>query len=366
MKIPLVDLRAQYLSIKPEIDRAIKRVINNSSFINGEENELFEKEFAQYCGVKYAKGVASGSAALDLALEALEVKIGDEVLCPSHTFAATAEAIVHRGAKPVFVDIDESTYNIDPTLVEKSITRKTRAIIVVHLYGQPADIDKIKKIARKNNLFLIEDAAQAHGAEYKNKKVGSFGDIACFSFFPAKNLGCYGDGGMIVTNSKELSEKVSRLRDHGRIGKYEHVEVGYGERLDNLQAAILKIKLKKLDDWNNRRREIAKIYTSSLSFKYTTPKVVRDTSPVYYVYTLRHPQRDKIREGLKKRGVSTGIYYPVPLHLQEAFKNLGYKGGDLPITEKVCSEIFSIPIYPELESKEIRKIIESLDEVAKS
>jgi len=360
MKIPLVDLYAQYFSLKPEIDKAIKRIIKTSAFINGEDNRLFEEEFARFCGVKHAIGVASGSAALDISLETLGITEGDEVICPSNTFTATAEAIVHRGAKPVFVDIDEESYNIDPCKIENKINTKTKAIIVVHLYGCPSNMDEINKIAKKYKLWVIEDAAQAHGASYKGKKVGSLGDIACFSFFPAKNLGCYGDGGAVVTNNSGLAKKIKLLKDHGRTEKYIHKEIGYGLRLDNLQAAILRVKLKYLDKWNRKKRKIASVYNKNLKELYTTPEIKENTKPVFYVYTLRHTKRDRIIDRLKSVGISTGVYYPVPLHLQEAYGYLGYKKGDLPVTEKVCKEIFSIPIYPELQQMQINTIIQKL------
>ena len=360
MRIPLVDLKAQYRSIKKEIDISIETVIKTSCFINGKDNELFEKEFAKYCNAKYAIGVASGSVALDLILEAMEVLPGDEVICPSHTFTATAEAIVHRRAKPVFVDINERAYNIDVKLIERKVNKKTKGIIAVHLYGNPADMDSINEIAKKYKLWVLEDAAQAHGAEYMNRKVGSLSDIACFSFFPAKNLGCYGDGGAVVTNNSRLAKKIKLLKDHGRTEKYIHKEIGYGLRLDNLQAAILRVKLKHLDKWNRKRREVANVYSKNLKELYTTPKIEEKTKPVFYVYTLRHTRRDRIMDWLKSVGISTGVYYPVPLHLQEAYRYLGYKKGDFPITEKVCKEIFSIPIYPELQQMQINTIIRRL------
>jgi len=360
MNIPLVDLYAQYYSLKSMIDKTFKRIIKTSVFIDGEDNKLFEEEFASFCGAKYAVGVASGSAALDLSLEALGITRGDEVICPSYTFTATAEAIVHRNAKPVFVDIDEDTYNIDPCKIESKINMKTKAVIAVHMYGCPSDMDKITKIAKKHKLWVIEDAAQAHGLRYKGKKAGSLGDIACFSFFPAKNLGCYGDGGAIVTNNKKLALKIRLLKDHGRTEKYLHKEVGYGLRLDNLQAAILRVKLKHLEKWNRKRRDISNVYNKDLKELYITPKIKEYAEPVFYVYTLRHKNRDRIIELLKSVGISTGIYYPVPLHLQEAYKYLGYKKGDFPITEKICGEIFSIPIYPELRRVQIDFIIKKL------
>ena len=251
-------------------------------------------------------------------------------------------------------------YNIDVKLIEKKVNKKTKGIIIVHLYGDPVDMGSIIEIARKHKLWVVEDAAQAHGASYKGRKIGSFGDIACFSFFPAKNLGCYGDGGAVVTNSNKFAKKIKSLRDHGRTEKYLYKEVGYGIRLDNLQAAILRVKLKHLDKWNRKRREIANIYNKNLKELYITPEIKENAEPVFYVYTLRYTERDRIIDRLKSVGISTGVYYPVPLHLQEAYKYLGYKRGDLPITERVCSEIFSIPIYPELSEKQINFIINKL------
>ncbi len=358
--IPLVDLKAQYLTIKKDIDAAIKRVIKLSAFINGSDNSLFEKEFAQFVQAKYAVSVSSGSQALDLALEALGITEGDEVICPAHTFTATAEAIVHRQAVPVFVDIDELSYNLDPEQLESKITPRTKAIIIVHLYGQPADMDKIKTIAKKHHLKVIEDAAQAHGALYKGKRVGALGDIGCFSFFPSKNLGCFGDGGMVVTSSKRLADKVMMLKDHGRSKKYDHLMIGYGARMDNLQAAVLRVKLKKLDLWNQRRREIAQYYNFKLKGQYIVPEPVPETTPVYYVYTLRSKKRDMLIEKLKSNLIAAGIYYPIPLHLQKAYRFLNYKTGDLPKTEKVAREIFSIPIYPEMTKKQMDKVVNVL------
>jgi len=365
-KIPLVDLVAQYKSIKTEIDASVYAVIESAEFINGEENRKFEEEFARYCGVKYCVSVGSGSVALDFSIEALGLGEEDEVICPSHTFTATAEAIVHAGVKPVFVDIDEFTYNIDPKLVEKKVTRRTKAIVVVHLYGMPADMSALRRIARKYGLYLIEDAAQAHGAFYRGRMAGSLGDIACFSFFPAKNLGCFGDGGAVVTNNKSLADKVRLLRDHGRREKYEHLQVGYGGRLDNLQAAVLRVKLKYLDEWNEARRRVASNYNERLEGAYVTPFVPSGVVPVYYVYTLRYKRRDKVMKLLGEKGISVGIYYPVPLHLQRAYKYLGYKKGDLVITERVCREIFSIPMFPELKKRQIEKITDALLLIDKS
>lgn len=360
--IPIVDLKVNYKALKVELDPVIKRVIEETCFINGEDNKLFDEEFALYCGTKYSIGVGSGSVALDFAVEALGIKSGDEVICPTHTFTATAEAIVHQGAIPVFVDVDEDTHNIDPKLIEGKITHRTKAIIPVHMYGNPVDMDPLIKIAKKYKLKIIEDCAQAHGALYHGKKVGTLGDVACFSFFPAKNLGCFGDGGSIVTNNKKIAQKIQLLKDHGRFNKYNHQEIGYGGRLDNFQAAILRVKLKHLDSWNKKRRKIAEIYNDKLKNKYIIPKIPQGCTSVYYVYTLRSKKRDQIIAKLKENGISVGIYYPVPLHLQKAYQYLNYKKGDFPITEKICREIFSIPMFPELNEIQINKIIKCLQE----
>lgn len=360
-QIPIFDLNKQYLNLKKEIDPVIARIFETSAYINGPECESFEHNFAKYCNTKYALGVASGTSALSLSLEALEIGEGDEVICPSHTFAATAEAIVHRKAIPVFVDIYEHTYNINPIEIEKAITNKTKAIIVVHLYGQPAKMDEIMKIAKMHSLKVVEDAAQAHGATYQGKKVGSIGNIGCFSFFPAKNLGCAGDGGGVTTNNKKLYEKVKSLKDHGRVSKYVHKEVGYGERLDNLQAAILNVKLPYLDEWNERRNEIAAKYSNNLNPDLKPPHISPKSRSSFYVYTLRHENRDKIIEELQKNGINAGIYYPIPLHEQDAFK--AYKKNTLPVTEKIAKEVFSIPVYPELENEQIHYIIETLNRI---
>lgn len=366
MEIPLVNLKAQYLSIKKEIDKAIKNVIYQSAFIGGKELKSFEEEFAKFCGVRYGVGVASGSVALDLAVMSLGVGPGDEVILPAHTFIATAEAVSHAGAKPVFVDIDERTYNIDPLLIEKALTKKTKIIIPVHLYGQPADMDRILKIAKKYQLKVLEDAAQAHGAEYKGKRVGSFGEAAIFSFFPAKVLGCYGDAGIVVTNNKKIAEKIALLRDHGRKEKYAYQILGYGLRMDNLQAAILRVKLKYLSKWIEKRRQLAKFYNKLLAGgKVAIPYEPDYAKSVYYVYTVRVKERDRIQKELKEKGIYTGIYYPIPLHQQPAYKDLGYKKGSLPKTEKVVREIISLPLYPELASSKIVKIANVIDKLVR-
>jgi len=358
MNIPLLDLKKQYLSIKKEIDGAIQDVLNNTQFILGKNVKNFEKEFAKFCDVKYAVGVGSGTDALYLALKSLNISKNNEVIIPVNTFIATAEAITLNGAKPVFVDIDLNTMNINPQKIEKAITKRTKAIIPVHLFGQPVDMDAILKIAKKYNLYVIEDCAQAHGAKYKNKKVGSIGDIGCFSFFPGKNLGAYGDAGIITTNNKKLAQKIYILRNHGRLEKYKHKIEGVNSRLDEIQAAILKIKLKYLKSWNKDRQKNAKIYDKLFKNvnNIITPQIVRDNKSVYYFYVIRVKNRKKTQKRLKEKGVSTGIHYPIPLHLQPAYKYLGYKKGDFLKAEKLSKEILSLPIYPELTERQIKYI----------
>ena len=358
--IPFVDLKAQYDSIKNEIDGAIQRVLDSTSFIMGEELERFEEEFALFCNTKYAIGVANGSDALILALRACGISKGDEVITVPHTFIATTEAITHVGGKVVFVDINPKTYTIDVSKIEEKISNKTKAIIPVHLYGQPADMDPIIELAKKYNLRVIEDAAQAHGAEYKGEKVGSIGDVACFSFYPGKNLGAYGDAGMITTNNEEISKKLKLLRNHGRITKkYEHEIEGYSSRLDNLQAAILRVKLRHLNKWNDMRRKNARKYNELLNNidNVIVPYEADYAKHVYHLYVIRIEGRDKLREVLKSKGIATGIHYPIPLHLQLAYNYLGYKNGDFPITEKASQEIISLPMFAELSDEQIEKIV---------
>jgi dTDP-4-amino-4,6-dideoxygalactose transaminase len=359
--IPLVDLKAQYESIKPEVDEAIQRVIANTSFILGEEVKGFEEAFAAFCGVRYAVGVASGTAALHLALLACDVGPGDEVITSPHTFVATAETICHAGARPVFADIDLASYNIAPTQVEAAITPRTKAIIPVHLYGQPADMDPLLDIARHHGLKVIEDAAQAHGAEYNGQRAGTLGDVACFSFYPGKNLGAYGDGGMVVTSDAEIADGVRLLRNHGRHSKYEHLIVGYGERLDALQAAILGVKLRHLDEWNERRRQVASRYRELLAnHAIQVPQEVDGVRHVYHQFVVRVQDRDAVRERLKGDGIAAGVHYPIPLHLQPALAWLEYQEGDFPNAEWAAREVLSLPIYPEITEEQIAQVAQSL------
>lgn len=364
-KIPMVDLHRQYKSIKKEIDCAIFDVIKESGYINSRFVKKLEQEIAEYCKIKYAVGVNSGTDALYLSLWALGIKQGDEVITTPFTFIATAEVIVLLEARPVFVDVDYETYNIDADLIEKKITKKTKAIIPVHLFGFPYEMDKIKKIAKKHNLFLIEDAAQAIGAEYNGKRIGSFGNTGCFSFFPSKNLGAYGDGGIIITDSKKLAERLKILRNHGSKIKYFNEEIGVSSRLDGIQASILSVKLKHLDKWNRKRREMAELYNSLLkNINWIgLPKENKSCNHVYNQYTIRvkNGKRDKLKKYLEKKGISSMIYYPLPLHLTKAMRYLGYKKGSFPVSEKLSKQVLSLPISADLKKEEVKYIVDVIN-----
>ena len=361
--VPLVDLKAQYASIKPEMDAAIQRVLSHCGFIMGPEVKAFEEAFAVYCGAEQAVGVASGTAALHLSLLACSLGPGDEVITTPFTFFASGEAISQTGARPVFVDIDPFTYNIDPARIEAAITPRTKAIMPVHLYGQPAEMDPILGVAHRHDLLVIEDAAQAHGAEYRGRRAGSVGDLACFSFYPSKNLGCYGDGGMIVGSDPELLARVRKLRDHGRISKYEHDELGWGYRLDALQAAILGVKLRHLDDWNEARRAHAARYDELFAdTEVIRPTVLDHVKHIYHCYVIRTSRRDELVEHLKAEGIGVVIHYPLPLHLQPAYKDLGHQLGDFPVSEACAKEIVSLPMYPELTSEQQERVAEAVKE----
>ncbi|MDD5627247.1 MAG: DegT/DnrJ/EryC1/StrS family aminotransferase [Patescibacteria group bacterium] len=353
-QIDFVNLKRQYQAIRSEIDHAIREVLNTASFIGGEKIQTFEKEFAKYCGAKYCVTVNSGTDALKFICQALNIQEGDEVLVPVNTFIATALAVSMTGAKPVFVDCDEDSYNIDTNSIEPKITSKTKAIIAVHLYGQPAEMDEILKVARKYKLPVIEDACQAHGAIYKNKKVGNFGIAAAFSFYPGKNLGAYGDGGAVVTNNLKMAEKIKRLREYGQKEKYVHWEKGTNSRLDALQAAILAVKLKYLDEWNKKRREAAAYYIEQLKdLPIKLPMIEKNHKHVFHLFVIETDLRNEMMEFLQERGVFCGIHYPLPIHLQKAYKELGYKKGDFPIAEKLSKRILSLPMYAELKKQEI-------------
>ncbi len=363
MPILMTDLKAQYASIKDEIDAAIQQVIESGRFILGPEVEAFEKEMASYCGVKFAIGVASGTDALILSLIACGVKPGDEVITTPFTFIATAEAITQCGAVPVFADIDKRTYNINPAQIEPKITSKTRAVIPVHLYGQPTEMEAILELGKGHNLKIIEDCAQALGAEYKGKKVGSVGNTGCFSFFPAKNLGAYGDGGMVVTNDPQIAEVVRMLRQHGSKTSYYHIIPGFNSRLDALQAGILRIKLRYLDSWNSLRRQKASLYMQLLGeIDGIEPPYIAEhveSSANYYTIRLRNRSinRNKLREYLGSKGINTAVYYPLSLHLQEAYKPLSYKLGDFPVSELAQEQVLSLPMFPELSEEQIKEVV---------
>ena len=393
MNIPLIDLKAQYKSISEDLDRVTKEVLSSASYIMGKKVTEFEKEFAEYIGVKHAISVGNGTDALVIALKSLGIGAGDEVITTPFTFFATAETISAVGAIPVFVDVENDTFNIDPAKIEEKITKKTKAIIPVHIFGQSAKMDEINEIAKKHNLKVIEDACQAVGSKYKGKMIGNLGDVACFSFFPTKNLGCAGDGGMLVTDDDKVATIAKALRTHGSGEngqkaynllnniteevktvknaddtvynplKYYNYLIGYNTRLDAIQAAILSVKLTHIDNWNAKRREISKIYDEKLKdTDLVTPFISEENEAVYHMYILQSENREAVLNKLKEKGVATGVYYPVPLHLQKVYKDLGYKEGDMPVSEYLSHRTFAIPVYPELTEAEINYIIESIKE----
>lgn len=352
-EIPFVDLKAGFKPIKDEVMKAIGDVLDGMNLYIGPNCQAFEKEFASFCGARYAIGVGSGTEAIQFALLACGIKEGDEVITTPHTFFATIEAIACIGATPVFIDIDPATYNINPQEIGKKITKKTKAIIPVHMYGQTAEIDPILEISKQYGISVIEDACQAHGALYKGIKVGALGDAGCFSFYFTKNLGTYGEGGMVITNNEKTAELLSLYRNHGHKSKYEHVVIGYNGRLDEIQAAILRIKLKYLDEYNSKRRERAAIYNSLLKdTPLELPVEAKGRKHVYHLYVIRSRRRDELQEYLAKNCIGTGIHYKNPAHLQEAVAVFGYKKGDFPETEKACNEILSLPMYPELREED--------------
>lgn len=358
-------MKAQYAGIKPEIDAAIQRVVDGAGFILGEEVSNFEQALAATVGSRDAVGVSSGTGALLLALLAVGVKPGDEVITTAHTFIATAEAVSRIGARPVFVDIDPRTYNIDPNQVESAITERTKVILPVHLYGQPAELKPLRDIANRHRLVLIEDAAQAIAAEYDGQRCGSIGDLACFSFYPSKNLGAYGDAGAVTGNDETLLAKVRKLRDHGRISKYEHDELGFGQRIDAIQAAILGAKLPHLEAWTEARRSHARLYNEVLSgADVETPFESRNVRHVYHLYVIRTARRDALLQHLKEKGIDAGIHYPIPVHRQPVYLKLGYGEVSLPATEQAAGEILSLPMYPELRGEQIEYVAQAVSEGA--
>jgi len=364
MNIPLVDLKAQYRNIKDEIDAAILNIVSEATFIGGKPVSDFEQAFARYCEANHAVGVASGTAALHLALCAVDLGPGDEVITVSHTFIATTEVARLSGATVKLVDIDSKTYCMDPEALEAAIGTNTKLIIPVHLYGHPADMDRILDIASRHGIPVVEDAAQAHGARYKGRRVGSIAKIATFSFYPGKNLGAYGDAGAVTCAEEETARRIAMLANHGRWEKYKHLVEGFNYRLDALQAAVLSVKLKYLDEWNERRRAIAALYDRLLAEvdEVVTPKVADYAEPVYHLYVVQVPQRDEVVAHLRENGVQVGIHYPIPLHLQPAYEHLGMKPGTLPVTEAVADRCISLPIFAEMTQEQVSFVVEKVKE----
>lgn len=355
--VPLVDLHAQYQSIKQEIDAAIARVLESGQFVLGEEVTALEEEFAAYCGARYGIAVNSGTSALHLALLAAGIGPGDEVITVPFTFVATVAAICYTGARPVFVDIEPHTYTMDVAQLAGAVTKRTKAILPVHLYGQPAAMGPILEVAGPYGLQVIEDAAQAHGAEYKGRRVGGIGDLGCFSFYPSKNLGAYGEGGMVVTNNADYARTIHMLRDWGQEGRYFHALKGYNYRLEGIQGAILRVKLRHLEAWTEVRRAHAARYDQLLAGAgLQTPAAMSYGRHVYHIYAVRVAQRDALQRALHTRGVQTGIHYPLPVHLQEAYADLGYRSGDFPHSEQAAREVLSLPMYTEMTDEQIARV----------
>jgi len=361
VRVPFLDLRAAYLELRQEIDEAVGRVLESGWYLLGQEADAFEKEFASYLGVECCVGVGNGLDALHLALRALGVVAGDEVLVPSNTYVATWLAVSYAGARPVPVEPDERTYNIDPERIERAITERTKGVIAVHLYGQPADMDPIREIAKAHKLWVLEDAAQAHGARYKGKRVGGLGDVAGWSFYPGKNLGAFGDAGAVTTNNRDLAERIRALRNYGSRVKYFNEVKGFNSRLDEIQAASLRVKLRHLDDWNARRRRLAASYMSKLeNVNLMLPFVPDWAEPVFHLFVVRSKQRDELRRHLEDAGIGTLIHYPVPPHLQQAYSDLGLVAGDLPVSERIHKEVLSLPIGPHLSESQAKTVVQAL------
>ena len=355
--VPYLDLRAQYRTLRSEVLSALEEICESTSFAQGPATSEFEAKFAEYCGVDHCVSFNSGTSALHLALRCLDIGPGDEVVTASMSFIATAWAITYVGATPVFVDIDRVRRTLNPDNLEAAITPRTKAIIPVHLYGMPAEMDRIMAIADRHGLPVIEDAAQAHGAKYRNKRVGQFGQIGCFSFYPSKNLGAYGEGGAFVTNNASTAQRARSLRDHAQSQKYLHDEIGYNYRMDSFQGAVLGIKLKHLDEWNTARNDVAQLYTELLKdSSYKLPAHLPDSECVWHCYVIETPERDRVRSALQEVGIQSAVHYPVPIHLQKAYAHLGYRSGDLPVTEALCEHCLSLPIYPEILREKISRV----------
>jgi dTDP-4-amino-4,6-dideoxygalactose transaminase len=362
--IPFLDLQSQYRQIKPEVDAAVLRAIESAHFVLGPDVAAFEERFASYCRVRHCMALNSGTSALHLALLAAGVGPGDEVITVAMTFVATTAAILYSGARPVFVDVDPVTWTMDPGLIEAAITPRTRAILPVHLHGLMADMDAIMEIARRHNLVVIEDAAQAHGAEYKGRRAGSIGDLGCFSFYPGKNLGAYGEGGAVVSDRPDFARRISMLRDWGQESKYNHVMPGYNYRMDGIQGAVLNVKMKYIEAWTEARRVAASHYDRLLeNHQCRRPAPPAHSKHVYHVYAVGFERRDGAQKALQAAGIGVGIHYPVPVHLQKAYANLGYGAGDFPVTERLASEFLSLPIYAELRPEQISKVVMELEKV---
>jgi dTDP-4-amino-4,6-dideoxygalactose transaminase len=362
--IPFLDLKIQYQQIKPEIDAAVARVIESAQFVLGPEVAAFEERFAAYCGTKYCIALNSGTSALHLALLAAGIGPGDEVITVSMTFAATTAAILYCGAKPVFVDVDPDTWNMDPNLVAAAVTPRTKAVLPVHLHGLMAEMDPIIEVARRHGLVTIEDAAQSHGAQYKGRGAGSIGDIGCFSFYPGKNLGAYGEGGAAVTDDPRLARKITLLRDWGQETKYSHIVSGYNYRMDAIQGSVLRVKMDHIEEWTKGRRTVAEQYDHLLADRgCQSPSPLPHHRHVYHVYAIRVADRDQVQTALHSAGIGTGIHYPIPVHLQKAYADLGYWRGDLPVTEAVADQFLSLPIYAELRPDQVAEVVRELDRV---
>ena len=355
--VPYLDLRAQLKPLRAELDAAIARTLDNCSFCLGPDVAQFERDFAAFCGASHALGFNSGTSALHVAMRLLNVGPGDEVITTPYTFIATSWAISYCGAKPVYVDVDEATFNMNPALIEKAITPKTKAVLPVHLYGQPFDVDAVAAICKKHNLPFVEDAAQAHGAKYQGKSIGTFGAVSCFSFYPAKNLGACGEGGALVTNDAALAARAKSLREHGSTVRYHHDEVGYNYRLEGIQGAVLGVKLKHLAHWTRERQRVAARYAELLAdTPLTLPTVAAGNESAWHLYTVRSPRRDELKKHLDANGIGNAVHYPMPLHLQKAYAQLGHKPGDFPVAEQASREVLSLPMFPELTDAQIRRV----------
>ncbi len=359
--IPYFDLPAQIRAIRKELDQALARTLDNCSFCLGPDVAQFEKEFAEYCGAKFCVGFNSGTSALHVAMLSLGVGAGDEVLTTPFTFVATSWAISYVGAKPVFVDIDDTTFNINPAWLEKVISPRTKAVLPVHLYGQPFDVDAILNVCRKHKLPMVEDACQSHGAKYRGKTIGTFGEVSCYSFYPGKNLGACGEGGALVTNNPDLAARAKSLREHGSTRRYFHDEIGFNYRMEGFQGAVLGVKLKHLPKWTAERRRVAGRYAEWLKdTPLQLPREADFAESVWHLYVVRHPRRDELKKFLEEQGVGCAIHYPIPLHLQKAYAHLGHRAGDFPVAEKAARECLSLPIYPELTDAQIGRVVEAI------